>query len=143
MVVAPGSGIDDGSLDVYAIEASTAHRLTTLALRMRTGEFIDDESVHHCRTRAVRVKTEPTRAINLDGELVSRTPRTFTSARNALKVIVPRRSRSARYEGTVHEPMPEAAALAARRGHDLRLDKPLARRDLETHRTLIEGSSSS
>lgn len=106
MVVAPGSSIDDGSLDVYAIEASAAYRLTSLAMRMRTGEFIEDEAVHHYRTRAVRVESDPARAVSLDGELVSRTPKTFTSARNALKIIVPRESRSARYEGAVREPEP-------------------------------------
>jgi YegS/Rv2252/BmrU family lipid kinase len=107
MIVAPGSGIDDGSLDVYAIEDTGTRRLASLALGMRTGEFIEDQSVHHYRTGAVRVATEPEREINLDGEVVSRTPKTFTAARNALKVIVPRDSRAALYDAAAHE-APEA-----------------------------------
>ena len=96
MVVAPGSDIEDHALDVYAIEASAAPELTRIAWGLRTGDFVNDERVHHWRTRRVRILTEPRLPINLDGELVCHTPRTFSVVPTALRVLVPRTSRAAR-----------------------------------------------
>jgi diacylglycerol kinase (ATP) len=95
MVVAPGSGIEDHALDVYAIEATAAPDLTRIAWGLRTGDFVDDERVHHWRTRRVRILTNPPLLINLDGELVFRTPKTFSVIPDALKVLVPQPSREA------------------------------------------------
>lgn len=95
MVVSPESGIDDHTLDVYAIELGRQRDLFGVARYMKSGDFILNEAVHQYRTRAVRLEAEPVRPINVDGELVAHTPTTFTVARNALKVIVPQTSSAA------------------------------------------------
>jgi YegS/Rv2252/BmrU family lipid kinase len=96
LVVAPGSEIEDHALDVYAIEASAAPELTRIAWGLRTGDFVNNERVHHWRTKRVRVFTHPRLPINLDGELIRRTPRTFAVVPAALKVLVPQTSLVAR-----------------------------------------------
>jgi len=96
MVVAPGSGIDDRSLDVYAIALDRHRDLLGVARYLKSGDFIRSESVSHYRITRVRLETEPELPINIDGEVVSRTPQDFSVAENALKVLVPRESTAAR-----------------------------------------------
>lgn len=99
MVVASGSGIDDRSLDVYAIELGRHRDLFGIARYLKSGDFIQSELVHHHRTARVVLETEPRLPVNIDGELVARTPQRFSVAPNALKVVVPRESTAARWEG--------------------------------------------
>jgi diacylglycerol kinase (ATP) len=54
------------------------------------------DNVHHFRTSRVRLETEPDLPINIDGELVTRTPQDFSVVQNALKVLVPKDSAAAR-----------------------------------------------
>ena len=96
MIVAPGSGIDDRSLDVYAIRLGRRRDLVGVARYLRSGDFVKSESVDHFRTRHVVLETEPELSINVDGELVAQTPEEFSVAPNALHVIVPETSTSAR-----------------------------------------------
>ena len=100
MVVAPESGIDDRRLDVYAIEMGRRRDLIGVARYLKSGDFIRNESVVHLRTERVRLETEPDLPINIDGELVARTPQDFSVARNALKVLVPPESTAARRDHT-------------------------------------------
>jgi len=94
-VVAPHAGIDDGTLDVYAIEWAGWRDLAGLALSFRSGRFVHRATVHTYETAAVRIETERTLATNVDGELVDQTPVLFTQARDALRVLVPRGSTAA------------------------------------------------
>jgi len=94
-VVAPAAGIDDGTLDVYAIEWRSWVDLARVALAFRSGRFVGLPHVHHYETASVRIETERTLATNVDGELVDQTPVLFTQARDALKVLVPRGSTAA------------------------------------------------
>ena len=96
MIVAPGSGIDDRYLDVYAIRLGRRRDLVGVARYLRSGDFVKSESVDHFRTRHVILETEPELSINVDGELVAQTPEEFSVAPNALHVIVPETSTSAR-----------------------------------------------
>ncbi|MGB3681318.1 MAG: YegS/Rv2252/BmrU family lipid kinase [Rubrobacteraceae bacterium] len=91
-IAAPGVSIDDQTLDVYAIESSDLMNLTRIAWGLRNGSFVEDECVHHWRTRRVWIVTEPRLPVNLDGELVSRTPRHFSVVPDAMNVLVPRAS---------------------------------------------------
>ena len=100
MVVAPESGIDDRRLDVYAIELGRPRDLIGVARYLRSGDFIRMDSVHHHRTERVRLETDPELPINIDGELVARTPQDFSVVHNALKVIVPPESTAARQDFT-------------------------------------------
>jgi diacylglycerol kinase (ATP) len=98
MVVAPQSGIDDRSLDVYAIELGRHRDLIGAARYLKSGDFIRSESVGHYRTERVRLETEPELPVNIDGEVVTRTPQDFSVAHNALKVLVPPESTAARQD---------------------------------------------
>ena len=96
MVVAPESGIDDRSLDVYAIELGRHRDLIGVARYLKSGDFIRGEGVSQYRTGRVRLETDPELAVNIDGEVVTRTPQNFSVAHNALKVLVPPESDAAR-----------------------------------------------
>lgn len=91
LVVAPGSSPTDAALDVYAIEAGGPVGLARIAWGLRTGEFLDRERVHHWRTRRVQLLTEYRLPLDIDGEVVARTPKCFSVAPGALKVLVPPR----------------------------------------------------
>ncbi len=96
MVVAPESGIDDRRLDIYAIELGRRRDLIGVARYLKSGDFIRSESVSHYRTERVRLETDPELPLNIDGEVVSRTPQDFSVVHNALKVLVPPESTAAR-----------------------------------------------
>ena len=96
IVVAPEAGIDDRRLDVCAIELGRPRTLIGAARYLKSGDFIRLEGVHHHRTERVRLETEPDLPINIDGELVARTPQTFSVVHNALEVLVPPESTAAR-----------------------------------------------
>jgi diacylglycerol kinase (ATP) len=96
MVVAPEAGIDDRSLDIYAIELGQHRDLLGVARYLKSGDFIREESVGHFRTSRVHLETEPDLPVNIDGELVTRTPQDFSVDYNALKVLVPQESTAAR-----------------------------------------------
>ena len=100
LVVAPSSGIDDGDLDVYAIKLGRRRDLFGVARYLRSGDFVNSEGVDHFRTGRVVLETEPPEMpINIDGEIVARTPEEFSVVRNALRVVVPQDSTSARMDG--------------------------------------------
>ena len=96
MVVAPQSGIDDSSLDIYAIEMGRHRDLIGVARYFKSGDFIRSESVSHYRTERARLETDPALPVNIDGEVVSRTPQDFSVVHNALRVLVPPESTAAR-----------------------------------------------
>jgi diacylglycerol kinase (ATP) len=98
MVVAPQSGIDDRSLDIYAIELGRRRDLVGVARYLKSGDFIRSESVDHYRTARVLLETEPQLPLNIDGEVVAHTPQEFSVAQNALHVLVPQKSTAARHD---------------------------------------------
>jgi diacylglycerol kinase (ATP) len=100
MIVAPESGIDDRRLDIYAIEIGRHRDLVGVARYLKSGDFIRSDSVGHFRTERVRLETEPDLPVNIDGEVVTRTPQDFSVAHNALKVLVPSGSTAARQDIT-------------------------------------------
>jgi diacylglycerol kinase (ATP) len=96
LVVAPAAGIDDGRLDVYAIQMGRHRDLTGVLRYLRTGEFIREDCVSHYETCRIRLETEPHLPVNIDGELVAETPVEFSVVPNALRVVVPPESTAAR-----------------------------------------------
>lgn len=100
MVVAPDAGIDDRTLDVYVIELGRRRDLIGTARYLKSGDFVRGRGVHYYGTTSVRIETDPPLEINVDGELVARTPELFSLAENALRVIVPEECAVARYDGT-------------------------------------------
>jgi YegS/Rv2252/BmrU family lipid kinase len=99
-VVAPEAGIDDHTLDVYAVPRGTARQRLQVARHWASGAFVERDHVLHVRTRAVRVTTEPSLPVNIDGEIVADTPQLFGIHRNALLVLAPPDTGAARLEST-------------------------------------------
>ncbi|MGH3356022.1 MAG: lipid kinase [Nocardioidaceae bacterium] len=95
-VVAPGAGIDDHSLDIYAIRQGRLRDHVRLARQLKDGSFVEHPDVVHLTTRRLLLHTEPGEHINVDGEVVATTPEEFTVARNAIDVLVPSDSTAAR-----------------------------------------------
>jgi diacylglycerol kinase (ATP) len=92
-VVAPDAGIDDHTLDVYAIRRGRLRDHVSIARVFRDGTFVDHHNVLHLQTRRLRMRTRPVQHVNVDGEVVAAVPpepaREFAVARNVLDVLVP------------------------------------------------------
>lgn len=97
--VAPTAGIDDHLLDIYAIPGAPLREHVRIARLLKDGSFVERHGVHHLTTRRVRLVTEPPMPVNLDGEIATATPADFTIERNAVHVVVPESSTSARFDG--------------------------------------------
>jgi YegS/Rv2252/BmrU family lipid kinase len=98
MIVAPESGIDDRTLDIYAINLGRRRNLIGVARYLKSGDFIKMEGVHHFRTSRVQIETDRELAVNIDGEVVAMTPQDFSVAQNALHILVPQESDAARHD---------------------------------------------
>ncbi|MGJ3189266.1 lipid kinase [Paenarthrobacter sp. FR1] len=98
-IVSPMAGIDDHTLDIYAILAAPLREHVKIARLLKDGSFIEHDRVYHLATRRVRLVTEPPLSVNLDGEIAAVTPADFSVQRNAVHVIVPQSSNSASFEG--------------------------------------------
>ena len=98
MIVALESGIDDKTLDIYAIDLGRRRDLIGAVRYLKSGDFIKTDGVHNFRTPRVRLETDPDLPVNIDGEVVTRTPQDFSVAQNALNVLVPQDSTAARQE---------------------------------------------
>ncbi|RNL57275.1 lipid kinase [Arthrobacter oryzae] len=97
--VSPTAGIDDDTLDIYAILAGPLWEHVSIARFLKDGRFIEHDRVYHLTTRSVRLVTEHPLPVNLDGEIATTTPTDFTVQRNAVHVVVPRGSTSALLDG--------------------------------------------
>lgn len=97
--VSPTAGIDDHLLDIYAIPGAPLREHMRIARLLKDGSFVERHGVHHLTTRRVRLVTEPPMPVNLDGEIATATPADFTIERNAVHVVVPESSTSARFDG--------------------------------------------
>jgi diacylglycerol kinase (ATP) len=98
MIVAVESGIDDKTLDIYAIDLGRRRDLIGAVRYLKSGDFIKTDGVHNFRTPRVRLETDPDLPVNIDGEVVTRTPQDFSVAQNALNVLVLQDSTAARQD---------------------------------------------
>ncbi len=87
--VAADAQIDDGWLDVYAVEARSRWRLLALVPALKRGRHGDRPDVHTLRMREIEVCTAVPRIINVDGEFGSRTAARFRVVPRALAVFCP------------------------------------------------------
>ena len=97
--VSPTAGIDDHTLDIYAILAAPLREHVKIARLLRDGSFVEHDRVYHLTSRRVRLITEPQLSVNLDGEIATITPTDFTIQRNGVHVVVPQSSNSALFDG--------------------------------------------
>ena len=100
------AGIDDHSLDLYAIPHGRLREHVNTARFFRSGTFVEHPEVLHLRTRAVEVATDHPMAVNVDGEIIATTPVSFSVSANALDVIVPQGSTAARQDRDAAETSP-------------------------------------
>ena len=87
--VAPDAGIDDSTLDLYAIRAGRLRDHLSVARLLRDGTLVNHEHVQHLVTRAVVLTTDEPLPVNLDGEIATASPVEFRVQRNAIEVVVP------------------------------------------------------
>jgi YegS/Rv2252/BmrU family lipid kinase len=97
--VSPTAGIDDHTLDIYAIPGAPLREHVRIARLLKDGSFVEREGVYHLTTQHVRLVTDPPLPVNLDGEIATVTPADFTIDRNAVHVVVPRHSTAAALDG--------------------------------------------
>lgn len=83
------SGIDDDTLDVAVVRHGGLTDLAAVARQLRAGSTRSTPQITHYQTRHVHIGTRAALPINVDGEIVSTTPRAFSVARNALHVLTP------------------------------------------------------
>lgn len=101
--VAPDAGIDDATLDLYAIRAGRLREHLSVARLLRDGSLVHHEHVQHLVTRAVRLSTDSAQPVNLDGEIATATPVEFRVQRNAIEVAVPAGITHLRHDAAVRD----------------------------------------
>lgn len=89
MHVAPDARIDDGLLDLVTVEDLSLLRVLPKLPKLYDGSLLGDPAVQHRRATRIRIDADPPVALQADGQLLGRTPATFTVRPRALRVIVP------------------------------------------------------
>jgi diacylglycerol kinase (ATP) len=67
--VTPRAKVDDGLLDVCALEAVSRWTLLGLAGRARTGKHLDHEAVHYEQIASFRIGLHRPTRVHVDGEI--------------------------------------------------------------------------
>jgi diacylglycerol kinase (ATP) len=89
LTVAEGAAIDDGLLDVYAIEAGSLAEVVGLAPALLVGTQGRSNAVTTLRGRHVVIETARPMPVNTDGEVTTETPVELSVDRGALTVYAP------------------------------------------------------
>jgi len=89
LMVSPDARIDDGLLDVYAIETTSIANLIALAPKLRDGTLVERDDVAFFRGATARIETDKPMPVNTDGEVTTETPAEFSVLAGALKVFAP------------------------------------------------------
>jgi YegS/Rv2252/BmrU family lipid kinase len=97
--VSPTAGIDDHMLDVYAIVRGRLRDHVRIARFFKDGRFVEHHQVEHVTSQRVRLVTEPSLQVNVDGEIACETPCDVEIQRNAVHIVVPQDSTSAELDG--------------------------------------------
>jgi diacylglycerol kinase (ATP) len=86
--VAPLAIPEDGLLDLVIVRFASLASLADTAARFMAGTYLESEHVLHRRVRRLRIYARPSMWFNVDGELFTKEPVTFTIQPRALRVIV-------------------------------------------------------
>lgn len=89
MTVEASATAEDGRLDFYSLEVDHWWRLLALLPSLRAGTQGQWDDVRAFRTTEVVVRTNRTRPVNTDGELVTFTPARFRVLPGAIRVYAP------------------------------------------------------
>jgi YegS/Rv2252/BmrU family lipid kinase len=88
MQVAPHARIDDGKLDVVAIEALESLRILAKLSKLYRGTIASDPAVRAFASERLGLDAAPAAAVEADGQVVGTTPVEFSVVHGALRVIV-------------------------------------------------------
>jgi YegS/Rv2252/BmrU family lipid kinase len=89
MTIQADATATDGMLDFYSLEVGHWWRLLTLLPSLRDGTHGNWDDVRAFSTKELMIRTRKPRPVNLDGELVTKTPVRFTIREGAISVFVP------------------------------------------------------
>ena len=90
MLVAPQSDISDGKFCICAVDKVSIFTFLHLLPSFIKGKHITKKPVHMYEGKTITVKSSKECVIELDGDLLERTPVTFRVLPGALKVLSPR-----------------------------------------------------
>lgn len=86
--VAPYANPEDGLLEVMVIVTGSLMEMTGVASQLLSRTHLNNPHVGYRRAKRVHIDSRPGMAFNVDGELVTEKPVTFTVEAGALPVIV-------------------------------------------------------
>jgi diacylglycerol kinase family enzyme len=86
--VTPDADIHSGTLAGYSVNTSRKGVLVRYALRLWFGRHVEMDEVEPFSAAEIEVWTDPTRRITVDGETRLRTPGSFRSLPDAIRVMV-------------------------------------------------------
>ena len=86
--LAPDIAFDDGVLDVVMLKAGGVLESAAILWKL-WNETVDGVAVRHYRGTEITVETDPSRPVQLDGEVSGETPFTATILPKGLSVLVP------------------------------------------------------
>lgn len=89
MTVAQDAAIDDGVLNVHAIESGSVADLVAQLPAILTGRHEGNDQITALRCRSLRIETDRPVAVSTDGEIATETPVDFTVRGGALEVLAP------------------------------------------------------
>ena len=87
-MVAPLANPCDGLLDVAVVEYGSVFEMASVGTRLMAGSYMESDHVRHRKARRVSVRSEPGMWFNIDGELITKEPLTFTVRPQVLRVLV-------------------------------------------------------
>jgi diacylglycerol kinase (ATP) len=87
-IVAAQADPTDGLLDIVIVRTGTVLELTGVAARLLAGDYTTSDLVTHRRAKRVQIESTPGMWFNIDGELITNEPVTFSVVPGALNVVV-------------------------------------------------------
>jgi diacylglycerol kinase (ATP) len=85
--VAPTADLEDGLIDVVIVRYTSLLDLAAVAALLVAGSYLDSQDVFLRRARRVSIQSRPGMWFNVDGELLTKEPATFTVVPSALRVL--------------------------------------------------------
>lgn len=85
---APSIDVSDGLLDVIVVRKADLPSLIAVATRVVTGNESGEE-LQHWQAHEITIETDPPENVQLDGEIIGKTPITAKVIPQAIRVVVP------------------------------------------------------
>ncbi len=98
LTLSPEVDVDDGKLDVFFLKKANIEGIAQLAGKMmgldklKIGEFeprLDaSQLISHWSVKTAEIRTNPCLDLQVDGDVVAKTPQRFEAAPSSLRVVV-------------------------------------------------------